>query len=250
MALNFKLLLAVTLLGVGVAQAEEHINEYQEDYYTLDTVEVVEIRTDVLNQEVEEILETNKIDQVTGEYLPFGPKSNKNIANVGMAIAYAKDLVALGEAIYHLVQKGKPHNTTEYAPISVIPLVNGKQIDIFDTENWTVPKRATYEIKWKNLYGMEVVKFKYTVMFSYNGSYNGKGAFLTAAQIYPVSVMTMWGFDFSAKMKLNGIMNHGTKDQPVAGAIMALEYRVENILKAELYTDSYHVTGKGYMKEL
>ena len=51
-------------------------------------------------------------------------------------------------------------------------------------------------------------------------------------------------------MKLNGITNHGTKENPVAGAIMAMEYTVETVLQASLQNDSYHITGRGAFKQL
>ncbi len=242
------LLLMMALLGVGAALAEEEINH---DYLTLSGLEVSEITTDVLNQEVSKVLYQSDIHQVSQRIQ--GAPNEKGLLNggkTGKVIVVARDLVALGEDIYNLVNKGKPSNKTSYAPITVIPRIGGQYVDIMDTENWSMPARVSYQIVYKNLYGMEVVKFKYSVIFSYGGSYNGKGAYITAAQIIPVSIMTSWGFDFSAHMKVGGIQNHGSKENPVAGAIMILEYRVETVLQASLESDSYHITGRGGFKPL
>jgi len=251
MALNsFKLLLVMGVLGVSTVKAQDAvIEEMNEDYLTLGSVEVSKVHTDVLNQEVSERLSYNDLEHVMMD-APENAKSLKSAAGAGKIIAVGRELVALGEDIYRLVQKGKPSNTTSYAPISVIPKVNGTPVDVFETENWTMPRKNTYVITYKNLYGMEVVKFRYSVIFSYGGTYQGKGAYLTAAQIVPESIMTNFGFTFSATMKLNGISNHGTKDSPVAGAIMAMQYTVETILQANLETDSFHITGRGGFKAL
>lgn len=254
MALNsMKMFLVVGVVGLSSFQVKAGILpvERNDDYYTLESMEVSLVRKDVLNMEVTERLSFIDLKQVEMESSPVdGNKVATSFNNVGAVIAVAKELVALGEDIYNLVQKGKPSNTTSYAPISVIPKVGGKHVDIFETENWTIPRKNTYEITYKNLYGMEVVKFRYSVIFSYGGTYQGKGAYITAAQIVPESIKTSYGFTFSAHMKLNGIQNHGTKESPVAGAIMAMQYTVETFLQASLETDSYHITGKGGFKAL
>jgi len=252
MALNsLKIVLLLGVLGVGSVHAQEIAPELvQDDYFTLASMEVAQVEIDVLNQEVAERLSFTDLKQLAMESSVDNHKSGNSVANVGQVIMVAKELVALGEGIYKLVQKGKPHNTTNYAPISVIPKVGGAYVDIFETENWSIPRKNTYVITYKNLYGMEVVKFKYSVIYSYGGTFNGKGAYITSAIITPDSIMTSFGFDFTATMKLNGIMNHGTKENPVAGAIMAMQYTVETFLQASLQTDSYHITGKGGFKEI
>lgn len=250
MALNSLRLVLLTLaiLGAGSARAEVHVND---DYLTLSSMEVHRISTDVLNQEMSEVLYEQNIQQ-SAQYIPGAPneKGLLNVGKVGQVIGVARDLVALGEGIYNLVQKGKPTNKTNWAPITVVPKVGGQHVDIFETENWKMPKKITYSVIYKNYLGMEVVKFRYSVVYSYGGTYQGRGAYLTAAQIIPESIMTSWGFDFSATMKLGGIQNHGTKEDPVAGAIMIMEYRVETVLQASLSADSYHVTGKGGFRAL
>lgn len=75
-------------------------------------------------------------------------------------------------------------------------------------------------------------------------------AYITAAQIVPASITALWGYTFSATMKLGGMQNHGTKENPIAGAILAMEYTVETVMKASLETDTYHITGQGGFKQL
>jgi hypothetical protein len=250
MALNFMrtTFIALSILGAAAAQADAH---YQDDYLTISTLEVSRIKTDVFSVESEELLHFEKFSAPHNN-IPGLPneKGMLNVQNVGKVLSIGRDLVALGESIYNLIEKGKPSNRTEYAPISVIPRIGNGYADILETEGWKMPKKVTYQVLYKNTYGMEVVKFRYSILYSYGGTYNGKGAYLTAAQIIPESVTTAWGYDFTAKMKLGGIQNHGTREDAVAGAILMLEYTVETILQANLETSSYHITGRGGFRTL
>jgi len=245
MALNsLKLVLVLGVLGVA------HVHGQDKDYLTLTSMEVVEVKKDFLNQEISERLSFSDLQRETEISASTNNKNMIPIVAVGQIIAATKELVALGEGIYTLVQKGKPSINTNYAPISVVPRIGKKEyVDILETENWTMPKRTTYVITYKNLYGMEVVKFRYSVIFSYGGTNQGKGAYITAAQIIPVSILTSFGFDFSATMKLVAITNHGTKENPVAGVLMSMQYTVETFLDATLKSYAYHITGRGGFKE-
>ena len=57
----------------------------------------------------------------TGTETPVKPTLGDRLDSAGKVISAARDMVALGEAVYDLVKKGKPTNVTEYAPISVVP---------------------------------------------------------------------------------------------------------------------------------
>jgi hypothetical protein len=243
---SIKLLAIVGLLGVGQSYGQDR------DYLTVTSVKVTKIKQDIINQRISEVVFEKDLGQAKLLDLPGMPDKSGHVSteDVGKVISVTRELVALGEDIYRLVQKGKPVNTTTYAPISVLPKVNGQAVDIFETEGWRLPSKATYEITYKNVYGMEVVKYRYSIIFTYGGTYQGKGAYLTAAQIVPDSVETLWGYTFTASMSLGGIQNHGTKENPIAGAVLAMQYSVETVVKASLTTDMYHITGKGGFNSL
>jgi hypothetical protein len=165
-------------------------------------------------------------------------------------ISIARDLVALGEDVYELVIKGKPTNETKYEPISVLPRINNEPASILDTEFWKAPVKRTFEASYKNYYNAEVVRFRYRVMYSYGGTYNGKGAYLTAVQIVPEFVKILYGFDFKATMKLAGIVNQGSRENPIAGATLLMEYTVVSFLDSRHVTESYFVNGKNQFRKL
>ncbi len=242
MGLNKTLLLALAAFSTSAWSSTQYDNT---KFYQITNIEVKEISRDiVLDQDVQRTVSDAYIGN---SHTKSGAAS---VESAGKIISVARDLVALGEDIYRLVSKGKPNVTTSYDPISVIPRVNGAPVDILDTESWTMPSKRTYGIALKNTYGIEVVSFRYSIMFSYNGKYNGAGAYITAAQIQPDYVNVLWGFDFNATMKLGGIVNQGTKASPIAGATLIMQYTSSNILNSRTMTDTYFINGRGQFRKL
>ncbi len=241
MGLNKTLILALAAFSTG---AWSNTQYDQSKFYTISKVEVKEISRDIiLDQDVQRT--------VSEQYVASHQKNGAaQIETAGKVISTARDLVALGEDIYRLVSKGKPNVTTAYDPISVIPKVDGKPVDILDTESWSMPAKRTYTISLKNLYNIEVINFRYSIMFSYNGSYDGKGAYITAAQIQPDYVNVLWGFDFNATMKLGGIQNQGTRANPIAGATLLMQYTASNVMNSRTMVDTYFITGRGQFRKL
>ncbi|MCM2348496.1 MAG: hypothetical protein NDI69_00655 [Bacteriovoracaceae bacterium] len=221
------------------------MTEGDRKFNTIASMKVQEISRDILGQ--------NQIETLYQKQLATGLPNEGRVDPVeqaGKVITVSRDLVALGEDLYRLVIKGKPSNQTSYAPLSVIPRVNGQPVDILDTERWRMPVKRSFEVSYQNLYGVDVVTFRYSVLYSSHGQYDGKGAYLTAVQIIPESVRTLFGFDFTATMKLGGIQNQGTKANPIAGATLLIEYTVSSVMNAINKVDTFFVTGLGQFKRL
>ncbi|MFZ4714833.1 MAG: hypothetical protein ACOYL6_14035 [Bacteriovoracaceae bacterium] len=169
---------------------------------------------------------------------------------LGQVLAVADQLIAFGEKIYDIVKKGKPVVNLTWAPVSVLPREAGKEIDPLDLEDWAFPKSKKYRITYVNGFNKNVVDFTYSVNFSYGGSYNGKGRYLTAAEIVPENVSVAWGFTFDASMKLVGVMNRGKKTNPLAAAILQISYNVSSNLKEDRNNVSYFIQGDGQMGQM
>ena len=242
MTLNFKGIGIVLVMSlIGVAQAQE-LSDSEIKHLTI---------SKVVTKEIPQHFPSLRINVLPAENLINDPvEGSPDPDKTGKVIALAKDLVALGEDVYKLVIKGKPTNTTTYAPISVIPRVGGQPVDLLDTEYWSFPVKKTYEIKYTNFYGVVVAAFRYSVLYSYNGSYNNKGLYLTGVQIVPESVRTLFGFDFTATMKLGGIQNQGTKLNPVAAATLLIEHTLSSVAVSSSKVDTFFVTGRGEFKKL
>lgn len=235
MGLNLKgLFLLTTLLLSSLSYAGR---SYPKEYYQISSVEIEEVTNFV------------EIGEPTSN-MKSGILGNNPIENIGRVIALGKDIVALGESVYQLVLKGKPSVKTTYAPISVIPRDGNGPVDIFELEGFSVPVKRTYQIKYNNLYDVTIVHFMFSVIYSYGGSYNGTGAYLTSVQVVPEYLKVLWGWDFNASMKLGGIQNMGTRANPNAGATIMIEYTASSMMNSIQRTTSFFVTGKGSLKQL
>jgi hypothetical protein len=235
------LALLVLTFSVDITRAQNQDYDLESKYFTITDVEFREVNEGMFNFSsmnvevpVEKITDTDPTEPEVG----------------GKIIGMARDLVALGEDLYTLAIKGKPTNTTSYAPISVIPKVKGEPVDLLEMENWSIPTKKTYEVIYRNYFGLEVVNFKYSIIYSYNGTYNGKGAYLTSVQIVPEHVKTLFGFDFSATMKLGGIQNQGKKAYPIAGVTILLQHSVSTIIANSIEVNSFYISGKGVFLKL
>ncbi|HXH29635.1 MAG TPA: hypothetical protein VNJ01_02370 [Bacteriovoracaceae bacterium] len=249
-------LLAIITMMMGQLHASSEMDMTSQNHLkfnSIKTVQVFEITEDALNQSQKVLVDETEYtqdDEYLNYYFPnkYG-RLEPNEGGTGRVISTARDIVALGEDIYKLVIKGKPTNTTTYVPISVIPKQGGNPVDIFETENWLAPKKRTFSIVYTNYFSIDVVKFTYSVLYSYGGTYGGKGAYITGAQIVPQSVSTLFGFDFTATMKVGGIQNNGTRDNPIAGATLLLEHNISSVIKTMTSVDSFFITGKGGFKK-
>ena len=206
-------------------------------YFTIDSVQL----TDVTNRKGENY--TLPPISVKDGYVPY----------LDETILVVDKLIALGTKIWNIVEKGKPVVYTEYIPsISVLPVLEGGQdADAFyDMTGWSFPKTKIYEVIYKNVYRMTVVKFKYAVTFQYGGSYLGAGDYLTAASVTPVTLDVAWGYTFNASSFLDTITNHGSTDFPVAGATLGVSHTVKTILKEITTTSKFHISGDGQIMQL
>ena len=176
-----------------------------------------------------------------------GPKADP-IRRTGEIIGLGDRIVALGERIYNLVNKGRPSADFNYAPISIIPRVNdaGKAASVLnDMSAGSMPKVETYNLELKNGYGSTVVDFEFNLIFFYGLKFKGVGDYITGAQIVPKEVNVDYGYDFNATMKLSGIVNHGSDEYPMAGGILVLEYNYKNMWSAKKRSEIFHIMGDG-----
>lgn len=233
----------VTLAALTLTTTTALASTSLENLYTVESVEIRE-KTLMLDG-------SSKTSVMTED--PQDPDKTlaAGLTGVGEIIQTGRDLVALGEEVYALVNKGRPVVNTSYAPIAVLPRDASRNVvDILDTEGWRTPISKVVNVSFKNIYGFAIATFEYRVMFAYGGTYNGKGAYINAAQIVPSQAWAFFGVTLDASMRLSGLTNHGTRENPVAGAMMQVSYKVETIMSSIQNNDSYHITGRGQITQL
>ena len=95
---------------------------------------------------------------------------------------------------------------------------------------------------------MTVVNFVYAVGMQFNGSLDGKGKYIKAARVYPEALEVKYGFDFNADVETVAITNMGSKEDPIAGLTLQLNFSVSNLFQTFKGSRSFHMTGDGRVK--
>ena len=192
-----------------------------------------------------EVLDSSDNHQIDG----LEPAPNSELGDI---IATTRQIIAFGKEIYKIVEAGKPVINTEHAPISVLPLDTelGKDIAPMDLSKWQLPKFVKFKVSYKNGFGTEVVTFTYNINMSYGGQFQGKGAYITHAQIVPENVTVAWGYTFNAQMSLVGLTNIGTDENPIAGATLQLSYSVKTVLKEDKNNMTIFIAGDGTIQQM
>lgn len=218
-SLNFN---QVDRLDVDEAIVNEEM-KVDEAYHTIGSIEVTEVTE---KEPVDEFLYSDK--------------------NLGQVIMSIDKLIALGKKIWKIVEAGRPVVQTEFAPtVSVLPNVESPKTAFYEMENWSMPRVKSYRVVYKNLLGMEVVSFTYGVYYQYNGTYKGKGRYLTGVNVDARDVKVAWGFEFNASSSVVAIMNRGSSSNPNAGVTIRINYLAKSVLREIRSSETFHLTGKG-----
>ena len=187
-----------------------------------------------------------------GSELVWGSQYKGFDKNLGEIIMIVDKLIALGKKIWPIVEAGKPVIQVDMASaISVLPKnLEGELVEFYDMYSWSMPRAKTYKVNFKNGFGSSVISFDYTVNFQWGGQYEDKGAYITGLNVQASNVSVSWGFEFNASSELVSIVNHGSKDSPIAGAGVRVSYKAKSILREIQTSESFHVTGDGKIQKL
>jgi hypothetical protein len=256
------------LLSFNLMAAQNVQQDHPDEYYEVDRMIVTEITDEV----DEEVYESFLVDCPTcndngvpmprpnedDNSFPFPddpkpdypwpyPDPGNGGGKVGQVIKIGRALIALGRELYDLIKLGEPVVNTNFAPISVLPKVSLNNPDSImgETEGWSIPKMKKYRVEYENKFGSTVILFEYKLLFSYGGRYQGKGKYIMGAQIVPTRLEVSYGFSLDSSFKLQSIQNHGSVNQPLAGALLNLQYKGGSMIKKFEENIMMHITGDG-----
>lgn len=191
------------------------------------------------------------VEEVETPYVYQALEDKGTLSDVAMTL---DKLIAIGKKIWKIIEDNKPVVNTDFAAaISVIPQIQGETDPVATfsmMSSWSIPKAKSFRVIYKNGFGMEVIKFDYTVMFQYNGKYEGKGNYLTGVTVFANNIEVSWGFHFDAKSSLVTVSNMGSKVDPVAAATIQIDYKSETVVRNVSSTQMFYVTGKGDIAQI
>ncbi|MGZ3769831.1 MAG: hypothetical protein ACXVCP_09395 [Bdellovibrio sp.] len=156
-------------------------------------------------------------------------------------------IINIGKKIFAIVEAGRPVVNLKFDNANALP----KGLTCWsDLAGWNVPQSKVYNVQYENGFGMTVVDFTYRVLYTAGGNYNGVGKYITNATVQPANVSVGWGFNFDATATIPSVFNTGSKEEPVAGMQMNMEWKLTNVVTHEQGAESYYVSGENKMQKM
>lgn len=224
------LVMAATMLATQVGFAKLHITTTV-DHEIVKTVEIEELET------VE--LPFNKAE------MNLGDSTEDLLRRITEGTLDLADVVNIYAKAWQIIKENKPILKARTKRASALP----RGLHRWDSlSGWSPPRATTYRVKYKNLYGINVVVLEYRLVHSYGGGIEGRGKYITNATIQYQKVDVMWGFIFSADVEVPQVLNLGTRENPVAGMEITLNWDIRTrpiMVKKGKYSSSFFVFGDG-----
>lgn len=151
-------------------------------------------------------------------------------------------VINIGQKIWAVVEKGRPVSSYTTSKATALP-ANALRWD--QLENWQAPKSKVISVVYKNMYGIEVVKFTYRIILLYGGSVNGVGKYIGYASVEPLEMTTAYMYTFNASATVDTVFNMGTSKDPLAAMVLNIKWTVETVLKKSTVTHTYTLDGLG-----
>lgn len=152
------------------------------------------------------------------------------------------DIVNIGQKVWDIVSAGKPVLHFETPTANALP----RGIQCWnDLEHWKAPKVQTYEVVYKNGFGMEVVRFNFRLQYTYGGGKAEKGQYLANVAVLPSELNVSWGYNFDARVEVQQAVNLGSRENPMAGLELNVRWTVKTVLKTSENSFHFFVQGDG-----
>ena len=188
-----------------------------------------------------------RMPMTVGANCENGPKPMMLVDELAGAELALESIVNIGKRAWKIVADGKA--IVKAAEVSANAMPVG--IDCWtDMEGWQQPVSKVYEIEYENFFGNKVVSYLVRVSFVPGGSYKGLGKYISQANVTAANVDVMWGFNLNASANVNTIFNMGTKESPVAGMQIQVNWTVSNPLMDSSGSKMFAVNAYGQLTEM
>ena len=126
--------------------------------------------------------------------------------------------------------------------VDIIPA----NINLIDMENWKDAPLRAYRLTVKGVTKlMTAFSYTYTVGYQYGGQVEGKGAFIGNLSIFPSDAKCGMTWACGVDVVVGKPLNYGTKDSPIVGVDMSLNYNLVGKFIAKAGGDQFSVRGDG-----
>lgn len=198
----------------------------------------------------------------------LGDSIGKSTTATGKYIAEAEAIIAFGEKVYNIFERGETtYEIQEVEPVSILPKVNGIAVEPFQMDSWGELVSQDVNLSVVKAYGSKdengviqqkpVSKLIFSIVFRPNGKYEGKGNYLTDLVVIPKFVDPGFLMGVEANVSVINVANVGSAVNPLAEAIIRIQVKARNKFLAPLFPHQqaeasylYSVRGNGNVSEL
>lgn len=157
-------------------------------------------------------------------------------------------IINIGRKIWTIIDENRPVVDIKTQFASAVPegITHWSQLS-----GWDTPAATSYGFTAKNAYGWTMVDVRYAVLRTFGGAFKGKGRYLTGVTVEPLRVEVGWGYRFTMTAEAPSVTNADkTGENPLAGMMLNLKWRIQTPLKDAQGTGVYYVRGDGLFVEV
>ncbi len=166
---------------------------------------------------------------------------------LSVADVVVDQIINIGKKIWTVVEAGKPNAQFKSDVATALP---AGVLQWQSLQGWRTPVSKKWGISFENIYGVEVVKLVYRVIYLPGGSVDGVGSYIGYASVQPVEVNVAWGYTFNVQASVPSVYNMGTKNNPVAGMTLQVKWTVDTVLKHVEQSQAFAIDGRGGFRQL
>ncbi len=156
-------------------------------------------------------------------------------------------IMNLGARAWKVVEANRPVANATGVKASALPegITQWAQL-----AGWKSPRSKLVHMQYTNRFGMTVVDFTYRITYTYGGSYNSQGQYLTNVSVVPSHLFVAWGYRFNASAEVANTVNIQTSAHPIAGMEIGVSWKVDNVIISDQNSNSYFIKGTGELTDL
>lgn len=209
-------------------------------YYQIKSVSVQE---EAVNQELYQVVRAEAL-QLRAQRLQDG--GLEDILNPVKEVEKIVDtIINIGAKVWSVFEKSTPVVNLSTKRANALP----REVTSWrDMANWSDIEARQYSVSYKNGFNATVVRFSILMTYSYNGSFQGRGQYLSDVGFLVNDYWVAPLYTLEGESEVVRVLNVGRDDAPIAAMELNMVWRVNNVLFKSQRAINYFIRGDGQLK--